>query len=482
MPIDINKHEVDIQNLKDQNVLDFEKDKIQAKQIEELKKDLSVFNNRNSVLINSLQQQIDNLQIVHNNTGSTNDIPTDLSLINGLLKLKKADGTTMGRGVIISTTQGEAVPIPNFSIGDVITLSPTSNATVTLTGTYPDLILNYGIPRGASGSGGSSGGSDIIFSDVSSNDIFVPAKNTTPTPTPTFSSISATYTQGDTVINTTTSLDSLKNNLVVTAHYSDSSSSVIRDYTLSGNLTVGTSTITVTYQGKTTTFNVTVSENSGSGGSEDETNLVLYIDKTLSQEATAENKTNIFVDHTNNHTVKAKSTNGTSSFVPKIISDDGTAIQFMNGAETGNLTVLNSGKLTSLNNTVEIYFESTADIGSTLISFYDNKGSSGQSLRVSNGRIIFGDGAYLYVEATTTIEPNTKYHLVVVSDFDNKKGYVYLNGVKLAEKVVNSFRTIEEHDVKLGQPSQTAIKYYYFKVYNKALTESEIQTLYGGIN
>ena len=480
MAIDINKHEVDIQNLKDQNVLDFEKDKIQAKQIEELKKDLSVSNNRNSVLINSLQQQINNLQIVDNNTGSTNDIPTDLSLINGLLKLKKADGTTMGRGVIISTTQGEAVPIPNFSIGDVITLSPTSNATVTLTGTYPNLILNYGIPRGASGSGGSSGGSDIIFSDVSSNDIFVPGKNTTPTPTPTptLSSISATYTQGDTVINTTTSLDSLKNNLVVTAHYSDSSSSVIRDYTLSGNLTVGTSTITVTYQGKTTTFNVTVSENSESGG---ESNLVLYIDKTLSQEATANNKTNIFVDHTNNHTVKATSSNGTSSFVPKIISDDGTAIQFMNGTETGKITVVNCGKLTSLNNTVEIYFESTADIGSTLISFYDNKGSSGQSLRVSNGRIVFGDGAYLYVEATTTIEPNTKYHLVTVSDFDNKKGYVYLNGVKLAEKVVNSFRTIEEHDVILGEPRQTAIKYYYFKVYNRALTESEIQTIYGGI-
>ena len=210
--------------------------------------------------------------------------------------------------------------------------------------------------------------------------------------------------------------------------------------------------------------------------------MVLFVNNSLSKEATAEDKTNILTDHTNNHIVKATSRNANPSFVPKIISDDGTAIQFVNGGDTGYLTVLNSGKLTSLNNTVEIYFESTADIGSTLISFYDNKGSSGQSLRVSNGRIIFGDGAYLYVEATTTIEPNTKYHLVVVSDFDNKKGYVYLNGVKLAEKVVNSFRTIEEHDVKLGQPSQTAIKYYYFKVYNKALTESEIQTLYGGIN
>ena len=37
MAIDINKHEVDIQNLKDQNILEFEKDELQAEQIKELK-------------------------------------------------------------------------------------------------------------------------------------------------------------------------------------------------------------------------------------------------------------------------------------------------------------------------------------------------------------------------------------------------------------------------------------------------------------
>ena len=88
----------------------------------------------------------------------------------------------------------------------------------------------------------------------------------------------------------------------------------------------------------------------------------------------------------------------------------------------------------------------------------------------------------MYIEATTTIEPNTKYHLVAVSDSDNKKAYVYLNGVKLGEKDVNSFKTIEEHDVILGEPSKSAIKYYYFKVYNRALSESEIQTKYEGVN
>lgn len=72
-------------------------------------------------------------------------------------------------------------------------------------------------------------------------------------------SISATYTQSGTVY-TNTPLDNLKTDLVVTATYSDSSSNTVSAYTLSGTLTVGTSTITVSYGGKTTTFNVTVSE------------------------------------------------------------------------------------------------------------------------------------------------------------------------------------------------------------------------------
>lgn len=73
-------------------------------------------------------------------------------------------------------------------------------------------------------------------------------------------SISAVYTQSGTVYETD-SVDSLKAGLVVTATYSDSSTETIpsTDYTLSGTLTVGTSTITVVYRGKTATFNVTVS-------------------------------------------------------------------------------------------------------------------------------------------------------------------------------------------------------------------------------
>ena len=70
-------------------------------------------------------------------------------------------------------------------------------------------------------------------------------------------SISAVYTQSDTVYTNDT-LDSLKSDLVVTASYDNSTTQTVTDYVLSGTLAEGTSTITVAYSGKTTTFNVTV--------------------------------------------------------------------------------------------------------------------------------------------------------------------------------------------------------------------------------
>lgn len=73
-------------------------------------------------------------------------------------------------------------------------------------------------------------------------------------------SISAVFTQGSAVIYDTDSIDTLKQYLVVTAHMSDSTTQTVTNYVLSGTLSAGTSTITVAYGGKTTTFSVTVTE------------------------------------------------------------------------------------------------------------------------------------------------------------------------------------------------------------------------------
>ena len=71
-------------------------------------------------------------------------------------------------------------------------------------------------------------------------------------------SISAVFEQGENVVYASDSLDSLKQYLTVTASYDNGTTAEINGYTLSGTLEEGTSTITVTYQGETATFNVTV--------------------------------------------------------------------------------------------------------------------------------------------------------------------------------------------------------------------------------
>jgi hypothetical protein len=79
-------------------------------------------------------------------------------------------------------------------------------------------------------------------------------------PTATLTGITATYT-GTTTIYPTTPLNNLKTSLTVKAQYSDNSENTLNsaDYSLSGNLSAsGQRTITVTYEGQTTTFTVTV--------------------------------------------------------------------------------------------------------------------------------------------------------------------------------------------------------------------------------
>lgn len=75
----------------------------------------------------------------------------------------------------------------------------------------------------------------------------------------TLLSITATYTQSGYVFDDA-SLDSLLTDLQVVASYSDGTSETIdnNDVVLNGTLSEGTSTITVTYFGKTDTFDVTV--------------------------------------------------------------------------------------------------------------------------------------------------------------------------------------------------------------------------------
>ena len=72
-------------------------------------------------------------------------------------------------------------------------------------------------------------------------------------------SISATFTQPSINVYDDWALNDLKPYLSVIAHYDNGTSQAVTTYTLSGTLVVGTSPITVIYDGKTTSVNVTVS-------------------------------------------------------------------------------------------------------------------------------------------------------------------------------------------------------------------------------
>lgn len=105
------------------------------------------------------------------------------------------------------------------------------------------------------------GGTDVTSQYYHSGSISIPRVTgdvvITAVATKSVNSITATYTQSGTVY-TDDDIDSLKSDLVVTATYNDSSTETVpsADYELSGTLASGTSTITVTYESKTTTFTV----------------------------------------------------------------------------------------------------------------------------------------------------------------------------------------------------------------------------------
>lgn len=108
--------------------------------------------------------------------------------------------------------------------------------------------------------------------------------------------ISASYVQsGSVYINT--SLDDLKADLTVTATYDNGQTLTVTSYTLSGLLEIGTSTITVTYNGKTDTFDVTVSDNGVYIANWDFSRNAPYIDSINDYRLTTDNYVQETVDN-----------------------------------------------------------------------------------------------------------------------------------------------------------------------------------------
>lgn len=195
----------------------------------------------------------------------TTEIVTDYTLSGTL---------TPGTSTIMVSYQGKTTTFSvavthepgTFSIANVLMgCSTSNNAAAVLEGSpySANITANPGYTLTGADVTIMMGGIDITSTAYSNGAIAIASVTAAVTITitavaVTLSSISAVYTQSGTVYPSD-SLDSLKSDLVVTAHYSDSSQAEVFDYTLSGTLSVGSSIITVSYGGKTTTFAVTVS-------------------------------------------------------------------------------------------------------------------------------------------------------------------------------------------------------------------------------
>lgn len=295
------------------------------------------------------------------------------------------------------------------------------------------------------------------------------------TETKTLQSISATYTQGSNVVYPSTSINSLKSNLVVKANYSDNSQQTVTDYTLSGTLSEGTSTITVTYKEKTTTFNVTVSAGSEEviSGNITTDNLLVWLD--------GENGDN------SSTTWNDKSGNGNNA----TISGFGMNAEnsgFYNNALNNTLATYNSCKVSVPANvsktdgyTIEVLLNKSSKVfsgycvsqmpssgSSNSFFFWDLSGgtlgtSGGLSYDISNLGLTH---LTFVIEGSSASTNNIKIY--VNGEFNSEKSY-NLND--------NNFETITLFNREAGDRAWSG-SIYMFRAYSKPLTTEEITVNY----
>lgn len=283
-------------------------------------------------------------------------------------------------------------------------------------------------------------------------------------PAATLVSITADYQQ-DRPIYDTDDLDAIKvsDDLTVTANYSDGSSVVLDDddYTLSGTLTVGTSTITATYEGKTATFDVTVT----AGGEVVDGAYAIWD----AQDYTAGET---WTDRINSVSLTPV---GSPTKVDGAVYFDGTAKYFNFGARSVPTT---PGVVT-----IQVAFK-LADLTKTAFTIVDDKSTSSGivlSFRPQDGVIRVSAGSYTANWAYTF---DTEWHfMTAILGSGNKIMYV--------DDTLISSQTVAG-DIAQGINSSTALRFgaytswsgysnMYLRslyIYPKTLTDAEIARNY----
>ena len=360
------------------------------------------------------------------------------------------------QGIVLQSTNTSVTISPSTiyfnKTAEAKTITLTIPSSVTASFTINAVSWNTNIGSITFSNNGSSSGGDGGESEV------------------TLSSITATYTQGSTVVYPSTSLDSLKNNLVVKANYSDSSQATLNssDYSLSGTLSVGSSTITVTYSGKTTTFTVNVIEEPEIV---EELTEADYLIKINFSDTSQSGKLVDSSGNNNNLNLKDASAN--------VLSNGELVVNSQTNCGT-NLTTL-STPFEGDSYSIEFAYKQEQDNGSTIayaqdeaLSVFENNNNSIRYL--VKGYSSEGSTTVWGTQEDAPFTPGIYNHFVFTATKTNIK--LYVNGV--LKKTSNITSTIDRFIINKIQ-----ILCYNFKgsantfnIIKKEITSNQVNTLY----
>lgn len=116
----------------------------------------------------TLADEFDNVVYRDGSLAMTGDLNVDSNRIYNLpAPLSATEPVRLGDVVEFQGTPGADAAEPNFTF-DIVTLAPGSDGTLEVTGTYPDLLLTFSLPRGTPGASGAL--SDGNYGDIAVSD------------------------------------------------------------------------------------------------------------------------------------------------------------------------------------------------------------------------------------------------------------------------------------------------------------------------
>ena len=294
---------------------------------------------------------------------------------------------------------------------------------------------------------------------------------------PTLQSISAVYNQGSTVIYSNSSLNDLKAGLTVTGTYTDNSTETITDYEFSGTLTVGTSQITVTYNEKSTTFDVTVIDKPAG----------ILITNSLISNIQAEDGCMVEEEGTVKIIDKLDNSKfGSSSLALNMYDSANKVISF---ADTNRITI-DKKPTTGTDFTLEAMIKTDTLIKTStkfvIINFDSATNKDGVGFICREGNILEASYRTSRNETTSiqhTLDINTAWtHIVAVVNISNMKFSFYVNGKLVDTKDISTvYASSKPISINVTTNTTEFTSNYdinMVRLYDKALSKEEVVSNY----